>query len=87
MSTGENENRNNSGKNNGVRLKEQVIPENGMVEGEEPVLPKHGCKPSQDQVDKHRASGHVPYRNWCEECIEGQGKEDGHRTHGMDKRW
>ena len=38
----------------------------------DPKLP-----PSQAEVDFH-AMTHLPYRNWCEHCVKGRGKEMSH---------
>ena len=35
--------------------------------------------PTQEEVDKHWAMGHIPYRNWCHICIKAKAREDGHR--------
>ena len=36
------------------------------------ILPDPG-EPTPSQVEDHRASGHIPYRAWCRECVEGRG--------------
>ena len=33
--------------------------------------------PTQAEIDAHRID-HLPYRNWCPECIEGFGRERAH---------
>ena len=33
--------------------------------------------PSREAVEEHRIH-HRPYRSWCDECVEGAGREDGH---------
>ena len=33
--------------------------------------------PTADEVEKHMMT-HLPYRNWCEYCIKGRGKEAAH---------
>ena len=45
--------------------------------------------PSRDEVDVHEAMGHAQYRNWCETCIYGQGREDLHLRgeNGGLSRW
>ena len=35
-------------------------------------------RPTQEEVDKH-CLNHAVYRNWCEFCVRGRGKEDPHR--------
>ena len=34
------------------------------------VLPDPG-EPTASQIEDHRACGHIPYRTWCSECVEG----------------
>ena len=33
--------------------------------------------PSREALEEHRVD-HSPYRSWCDECVEGAGREDGH---------
>ena len=33
--------------------------------------------PTEAEVEEHRID-HLPYRNWCRECVEGFGREDAH---------
>ena len=35
-------------------------------------------KPSKEEVEEHWKT-HLPYRNWCEVCVRGRGKEDAHK--------
>ena len=35
--------------------------------------------PTQAEVEHHRICGHLPYRPWCPECVEGFGREWPHR--------
>ena len=48
----------------------------------EPVRP---AAPTQEEIDRHRVD-HLPYRNWCPECIEGFGRERAHRAHDEDRQ-
>ena len=41
------------------------------------TAPKH---PTDDAREQHLASGHVPFRSWCTECVEGQAQEEHHKT-------
>ena len=34
--------------------------------------------PSEEEVERHFVSGHIPYRNWCPVCIKSKGKDEGH---------
>ena len=40
--------------------------------------------PTQSEVEEHRIT-HIPYRNWCEDCVLGRATGEPHRTHD-DKR-
>ena len=37
-------------------------------------------KPSQEEVDAHERSCHVPFRSWCKHCVMGQAVSDPHRA-------
>ena len=36
--------------------------------------------PTQAEVDMHRLTGHVEYRNWCEICVRCRGRDLDHRS-------
>ncbi len=36
-------------------------------------------KPSAKDVEEHNLT-HCPYRSWCDACVKGQAKDDGHRA-------
>ena len=36
--------------------------------------------PTQADMAEHRDNGHVQYRNWCSDCVEGFGREWPHST-------
>ena len=42
------------------------------------VLPDPG-EPTAAEVEDHRACGHLPYRSWCDECVEARGTGEPHR--------
>ena len=42
------------------------------------VLPDPG-EPTAAEVEDHRACGHLPYRSWCQECVESRGTGEPHR--------
>ena len=45
-----------------------------------PVRVKNSpAKPSSIDIEKHNASGHLPFRSWCPICVRGRGKEDAHQ--------
>ena len=52
------------------------------LEAEEEVEPQETLStpsmPSHDEVELHRALGHINFRAWCDQCVEGRGKEMGH---------
>eukprot|EP00971_Amphidinium_carterae_P113067 2239647-Amphidinium_carterae.1 len=35
-------------------------------------------KPTLQEVERHEASGHCPYRSWCRACVAGRGRDDKH---------
>ena len=41
--------------------------------------------PTQAEIDRHRID-HLPYRNWCPECIEGFGRERAHHAKDTGER-
>ena len=56
--------------------------ETPIEQGEESRHPKGlttPIRPSQHEVDKHNLN-HATFRNWCEFCVKGRGKEAPHRT-------
>ena len=36
-------------------------------------------EPTQSQAEDHRASGHIPFRSWCSECVRARGTGEKHR--------
>ena len=36
------------------------------------------AKPSREEIEKHNACMHLPFRNWCSICVQGRAKEDPH---------
>ena len=34
---------------------------------------------TEEEVEKHRVMGHIPYRSWCPICVKSMGKEASHR--------
>ena len=37
-------------------------------------------QPSAEDVERHRAEGHVPFRSWCEWCVKGRAVGEQHRS-------
>ena len=54
-------------------------------EGRAPVLRKGPVMPSKQEMEEHMAT-HIPYRDWCEHCVRGRGRNDPHRSGGDDRR-
>ncbi len=55
----------------------------GEEEGQEPKVPSHGVKPSQEEIDRHNAT-HIPFRNWCPFCVAGKAKDNPHFSEEVD---
>ena len=45
---------------------------------EQRTLPDPG-EPTASQREDHRASGHIVYRSWCEDCVAGRATGEQHR--------
>ena len=37
--------------------------------------------PTASDLAEHRDGGHMPYRSWCDECVEAFGREEPHCGH------
>ena len=46
-------------------------------EGQEPQVKPHGYRPTQAEVDHHNVC-HIPFRDWCPECVAGKAVNDPH---------
>ena len=61
-----------------------------IVSTEEEVLPGKRMRtpqaPTQSDLDDHRID-HLPYREWCAECVEGFGKEAAHTASEIKATW
>ena len=44
----------------------------------EPVEAALPCRPCEAEVELHRKN-HIPFRNWCPECVMGKAKNDPHK--------
>ena len=51
----------------------------GVSEGEPQKAVRSPARPSQKEIDDHELT-HCPYRAWCDPCVKGQAKDDGHRA-------
>ena len=49
------------------------------------ILPDPG-EPTASQREDHRASGHITYRSWCEECVAGRATGEQHRRRKEARR-
>ena len=38
--------------------------------------------PTKEEIAEHQASGHLPYRSWCPDCVEAFGRERPHKPGG-----
>ena len=62
-----------------------------VIDAQEPeeIQPRKDLKapdmPSKAEVAQHRANGHLPYRNWCPDCVEAFGREWPHSAHAMGR--
>ena len=36
--------------------------------------------PTLEEIEAHKAGGHVPYRSWCRACVAGRGRSEPHRS-------
>ena len=88
----------------GRTSEDPVRPERGGImgagEGEEPVgesaeVPKEvrrvrtPAKPSAEEVREHLDCGHIPFRDWCDICVEGRAVNPGHfhqKREGQEKQ-
>ena len=66
------------GDSEGAQLeREQDVEVDGRQEGEEAQVPmrrKPAGTPTEEEVRAHRVS-HLPFRDWCPECVAGRAKE------------
>ena len=51
----------------------------GVEEAETQKAVRAPAKPTQKEVEEHELT-HCPYRAWCDACVKGQAKDDGHPT-------
>ena len=62
-----------------------------IVTGEEEVISQRTLRtpytPSASEVAQHRADGHNPYRDSCDDCNEAFGREAAHRDIHHDSVW
>ena len=55
------------------------VPEGKEVQPQKSIQTPY--TPTRAEMAEHRANGHLPYRPWCPDCVEGFGREWGHRGH------
>ena len=63
---------------------EEVIEENREEEVEKPKTFPTPALPTMSELNEHRSSGRIPYRSWCNECVEGRGREMAHEASKKD---
>ena len=61
------------------------------IESPEEIQPARSIRtpvmPSEQELAEHRSNGHLPYRDWCPDCVEAFGREWPHKsTHGSGAR-
>ena len=56
------------------------------LDTEEEVQPQKSLRtppmPTQEDMAEHRCNGHLPYRDWCPDCVEAFGREWAHPSSG-----
>ena len=56
------------------------------LEAEEEIQPQKSLRtppmPTQEDMAEHRSNGHLPYRDWCSDCVEAFGREWAHPSSG-----
>ena len=62
-----------------VDVEGEDVEESDQTGAAHKVLPDPG-EPTATEVEDHRACGHVPFRSWCQECVEARGVGEPHRT-------
>ena len=69
---------------------EEAGPQAEELHAEEEIQPQQVLStPSMrraEEVELHRTLGHIQYRAWCDECVEGRGRELGHVAHKRTDR-
>ena len=43
------------------------------------------ARPTPSEIQQHRED-HIPYQSWCDQCVEGRGREMGHSSVDMGSR-
>ena len=65
-----------------TRMDHGPSPVEGEPQTEEEAQPQRLVKtpytPTAAEMAEHRANGHLPYRCWCPDCVEGFGREWAH---------
>ena len=82
-----------SGASEAVATEDRVRPWSVSDEIEAPeteeAQPQRSIKtpdtPTKADMAEHRACGHIPYRNWCPDCVEAFGREKAHHGHESDR--
>ena len=63
---------------------EEIGDQDQPLETDEEVQPQKSLRtppmPSQEDVAEHRSNGHLPYRDWCPDCVESFGREWPHKS-------
>ena len=76
-----------------ARVHHDAFSQSGGVElpAEEEAQPQRLVKtpytPTKAEMAEHRANGHLPYRCWCPDCVEGFGREWAHTGSGVEREF
>ena len=55
----------------------------GLHDDQEAYIKQTDYVPTDKEVEEHEAT-HIPYRSWCQFCVQGKGKESKHgRSDGV----
>ena len=65
----------------------EIHGDDGDEEAQPQRLVKTPYTPSKAEMAEHRANGHIPYRSWCPDCVEGFGREWAHTGSGIDREF
>ena len=63
----------------GMHIEDDEIPSPEIPEAREPkALPDPG-NASSEEIEKHYLANHLPFRSWCECCVQGKAKDLPHK--------
>jgi hypothetical protein len=62
----------------------EVGVDDGVEEAQEPTRRRPAGKPTAEELRAHRVS-HLPFRDWCPECVAGRAKDWPHLQRGPEE--